>query len=492
LDLRIHFKNRVKSEGFKSIWRFYDYLVYCHFYLEFLNYLKYKGMHKLSVTLLIILSISFTGKIDAQGEQDFKYRRSSLSMILIESDNFPSKQAVMKSWSSYPFPDKYNKHDIAFKSIDINNIKLSEKELLVINAKNEAKESALEAAKAVNSFSPVKGSGPSTILDMSILGEKQEYQLKIDRVIHEERIAKKLVARWFNNSSNGKFDMKLIQERGFYNASEMEASIAKGQTRGLASLGDAGEELLRNTFVTFTKFDFVENEPVARKVRDESKESLAKNMATSPKILRDKANKEVDELYDRTKEGYSLWSKTWLYRLNWNDSIATIFYKDLWPNPKAFDKSDLFSLEFVGVQYNQSLVTFKLGEKRTQEQSIDLVLVRNVDHAFAELQKDNDVFKPKVPVLTVNPITAQIGTKEGLSGGEHFDVLEMEFNPKTGTTEYKTIGSATADKKLIWDNRYNAGEKVEPVLDKDGSPITATPFKGSKNIQPGMLLIQKK
>jgi hypothetical protein len=209
-------------------------------------------------------------------------------------------------------------------------------------------------------------------------------------------------------------------------------------------------------------------------------------------MLIDKAMQGVDATYEKTKEGYSVWSKTWLYRLNWNDSIAAIFYNDLWSNPSAFDKSDIFSLEFVGVQYNQSLVTFKIGEKRTQEQIIDLALVRNVDNAFAELQKDNDVFKPKVPVLTVNPITAQIGMKEGLTGGESFDVLEMVFNQKTGTTEYKKIGTATADKKIIWDNRYNAGEQAEQVLNKDGNPITATPFKGGKTIQPGMLLKQVK
>jgi hypothetical protein len=197
----------------------------------------------------------------------------------------------------------------------------------------------------------------------------------------------------------------------------------------------------------------------------------------------------ADKVYEKTKEGYSLWSKTWLYRLNWNDSIAAVFYNDLWSNPTAFNESKLFSLEFVGVQYNQSLVTFKIGEERTEEQIIDLALVRNIDNSFAELQKDHDVFKPKVPVLTSDPITAKIGMKEGLTGGEKFDVLEMVFDQKTGKTEYKKVGTIQADKKVIWDNRYNLGEQT---TDNDGDAITATPFKGSKSIQPGMLLIQVK
>jgi len=450
-------------------------------------------MKKLIFTVLTVACLVGTTQTFAQeSSKDFKYRRSSLSMILIESESFPNKDAVMSSWNNYPFPDKYNKHEIDLKSFNINAIVLSEQDLLDAGFLKDTLKNPLQIAKATGSLKPVKYLNTEQTIAVVMPTEKQEYQLKIDKVMNDNKLANKLVAKWFNRSADGKFDMSLIQERGFYNASELEASIAQGQALGAASLGDAGEELLRNTFVTFTKLEFIENEPAAAIVRDAAKAYIAESMAGKPQMLIDKSMQVVDATYEKTKEGYSLWSKTWLYRLNWNDSIAAIFYNDLWSNPSAFDKSDLFSLEFVGDQYNQSLVTFKIGEKRTQEQIIDLALVRNVDNAFAKLQKKNDVFKPKVPVLTSNPITAQIGMKEGLNGGESFDVLEMTLNPKTGLTEYKKVGSAKADKKIIWDNRYNAGEQVEPVLDKDGNPITATPFKGGKSIQPGMLLKQVK
>jgi len=450
-------------------------------------------MKKLIYTVLTVACLLGTIQTFAQeSSKDFKYRRSSLSMILIESESFPNKDAVMSSWNNYPFPDKYNKHDIDLKSFNINSIVLSEQDLLKAGFLKDTLKNPLQIAKATGSLKPVKYLNAEQTIAVVMPTEKQEYQLKIDKVMNDNKLANKLVAKWFNRNADGKFDLSLIQERGFYNASELEASIAQGQTKGLASLGDAGEELIRNTFVTFTKLEFIENEPAVALVRDAAKAAIAKSMAGKPQMLIDMALQAADATYEKTKEGYSLWSKTWLYQLNWNDSIAAIFYNDLWSNPSAFDKSDLFSLEFVGVQYNQSLVTFKIGETRTQEQLIDLALVRNVDNAFAELQKDNDVFKPKVPVLTVNPITAQIGMKEGLTGGESFDVLEMVFNQKTGTTEYKKIGTATADKKIIWDNRYNAGEQAEQVLDKDGNPITATLFKGGKTIQPGMLLKQVK
>ena len=82
--------------------------------------------------------------------------------------------------------------------------------------------------------------------------------------------------------------------------------------------------------------------------------------------------------------------------------------------------------------------------------------------------------------------------KEGLEGGEKFDVLEMTLNSQ-GLTEYKKVGSVSVDKEAIWDNRYNAGGKPEvETLDSEGKPITATRFKGGKKVESGMLLKQAK
>lgn len=452
-------------------------------------------MKKLFYTFL---TIAFLLKITSQtfaqeSNKELKYRRSSLSMILIESDNFPNKEAVMSSWNNYPFPNKYNKHEIDIKSFNINSIKLSNQDLLNAGFLKDTLKNSLQIVKATASLKPVQYINDEQTIAVVMPTDKQDYQLKIDKFIRENKLANKLIAKWFNRSEDGKFNMGLIQERGFYNASELEASVAKGQAKGLASLGDAGEELIKNTFVTFTKLEFIENEPAAALIRDAAKAEISKKMDGKPQMIKDMALKAADATYEKTKEGYSLWSKTWLYKLNWNDSTATIFYNDLWSNPKAFDDSNLFSLEFVGVQYNQSLVTFKLGTTRTQEQLIDIALVRNVDNAFAELQRDNDVFKPKVPVLTINPIRAEIGMKESLQGGEKFEVLEMVLNPNTGLTEYKKLGTVTASKDIIWDNRYNAGDKPEiEQLDETGNVVNATVFKGSKSVQPGMLLKQLK
>jgi len=444
----------------------------------------------LGILAVIIFVMSFFATSLFAQTDEAKYRRSSLSMVLIESESFPNKDAVMKSWNNYPFPDKYNAHDMETKSFSIDAIKLTDKDLFEAGYLQDTLNNVLKITKAA-SLSPIRYLNDDKTLAFALPTEKQEYQIKIDKVIREKGLAKQLVSTWFNRSSDGKFDMKIIQERGFYNATEMEASIASGQARGLSSLGDAGEELIKNTFITFTKLNFFENEPAAALLRDAAKTQIAKDMAGKPQVLIDKAIQAADLAYEKGKEGYSLFSKTWLYSLAWNDSISNIFYSELWGNSEAFEKTDIFNLEFVGVQYNQSLVTFKIGETRSQEQIIDLALVRNVDNAFSKLQKQNDVFKPAIPVSSSDPIMAQIGLKEGIAAGDKFEVLEMMWDEKAGKTTWTTVGKCAVNKKTpIWDNRYNAGEDTEPQKDEEGNLIGSTAFKGSKKIQVGMLLKQ--
>jgi hypothetical protein len=398
---------------------------------------------------------------NADKTPDIKYRRSSLHTILLEADNFPNKEVVIQAYNNSPFPDKYNDHNIGIKSF---------------NPKNYGA-TAQNAADA----------------DMEI----SETQAAIDRFIVDQKIANKLVAKWFNRKADGSFDMQLVGERGTYNASDMEANIAKGSARGTSSLADAGGELIGNTFVVFSKMTFVSNEVVAAGVRDASKLAATK---ISNSMLQQSAMKAADATYEKTKEGYSVWTTSYLYKLRWNDSIANVFYNNLWfdksaVNPakkEAFDKTNLFSLEFLGQEKASSLVTFSLKEKRTENQIIALSTVRNVDAVYAKLQKKYDVFKPKVPLYTGYPITAKIGMKEGLEGGEKFEVLEQVVDPKTGLTKYESKGTIKVDKDLLWDNRFNAGAEPSADADKTKPVLDRTTFNGGKKFYSGMLIRQLK
>ncbi len=69
------------------------------------------------ITIISFIVLLGTINLFAQ-TNDVKYRRGSLAMILIGSENFPNKEAVMKSWNNYPFPEKYNIHSVGVKTMN--------------------------------------------------------------------------------------------------------------------------------------------------------------------------------------------------------------------------------------------------------------------------------------------------------------------------------------------------------------------------------------
>lgn len=421
---------------------------------------------------LIISSGSF---VQAQDNAvDLKFRRSSLHTMVVESDKFPKKEIVLKAFNNAPFPDKYNDHQIGVKSFNPVNYILTSEEKATIY-----KQSKLSAfAKS------------SAGIETDSLSK--ELPIRIQKYLTKEKIANKLVAKWFNRQVDGTFDDALIAERGVFNASYLDLKSAQSSSDGNALLKTAGFELIDNTFVVINKFNFIANEPVARAVRDVAREA-AKD---TPALLLGKVNKGIDAVYEKTKEGYSIWATSYLYKLVWDDATANTFYTDLYMDKAnidskkklAFDNSDLFKLEFIGDESASGLVTFSLSEKRTEDQIIELSTIRIIDNVYSKLQKKYDVFKTKTPLYTGNPITAKIGKKEGLEGGEKFEVLEMNQDPKTGVIIYKNVGTIKVDKNLIWDNTFDSKSDENT----SSSTIDRTTFSGGSKFYSGLLIKQIK
>ncbi len=435
---------------------------------------------KTKLLLSIVVCAFFTAISIAQENQEkseMKYRRSSLHTILIESEDFPNKIVVLKAYNEAPFPDKYNNHNIGEKSFNPNLYVVSDEEKAVIDAKKSKAGKFLKGAMADES-KETNDSDNSAYMP-----------LIIEKYLNDKKIGRQLVSKWFNRQEDGSFNMDLIFERGVFNADFLESKVAASSARGNSILKDAGFELIKNTFVVVTKLNFVSNEPIAAGVRD----ALIESVKGQSPLLQKMAIKGAEKVYDKTKEGYSVWTTAYLYQLKWDEvafgEFMTKYYFDntnIDSSKKgSFDTSGFFQMEFVGKEKATSLVTFSLKEKRTEEQIIDLSVTRNIDKVYAKLQKKYDVFKTKTPLYTGQPITAKIGVKEGLEGGEKFEVLEQLMDPETGIIEYKRKGTITVNKKLIWDNRYNGSE----VIDEE---VKATTFKGGKNYYSGMLIRQLK
>ena len=113
-------------------------------------------------------------------------------------------------------------------------------------------------------------------------------------------------------------------------------------------------------------------------------------------------------LYERTRKGYTVGTRSFLYKLTWNDSISDIFYTDYWVDESMsiddkklkkdlFDNTDLFTMEFVGMEKATVMVLNLKAENLTTQQIIGEATIRTGNKVFAKLQKEYDVFKPKTP-----------------------------------------------------------------------------------------------
>ena len=161
--------------------------------------------------IIQLLTVVFAAQIQAQGDGEIKYRRSSLYSMMINHEGREFGDEIKDVFLKIPVPDKYNNHDLSVKVIYTSEKKLD---------KNHE---------------------------------------EIDEFIRNNGIASRMVGRWFNRDyMTGVCDVELVKERGLYNASELDKALASKTQRGNALLEDAGEDLIGNTFLIVNDIRYID------------------------------------------------------------------------------------------------------------------------------------------------------------------------------------------------------------------------------------------
>ncbi len=389
----------------------------------------------------MLLVMLITAQLIAQETKE-SYQRSSLHIINIENLNFDNANKVNAAYLKYEFPANYDQHDIGLNIINLNNFKLTEEEKAALGI-NES-----ELGKGLNSMISASTAG--------ILENNSQVKFELDKFIKQEGVGKKLVEKWFSINQDGTYSFELFKKRGDASLTEEDKKRMELSALSQTEKDKLAEKLAKNTFIVFTKLNFVSNAIPAEAIRQVAYAQANKLSG----MVKDLAIKAADKVYEKASEGYSVWTSAWLYRLAWNEEKYTEFKTALKStggmnsviDMNIFNKID-FPLEFVGQEKATSLVTFSLkkGEaERTEDQIIELSTLRNIDKVFTNLQREYEVFKPLYQLSGIDPFAAKLGMKEGLEGGEKFEILEI----KNG--QYNRIETITVDKNKIWDNRYGA------------------------------------
>lgn len=377
----------------------------------------------------------------------FKYRRSSLYTLMINDNQREHFQVILNAFGNTPLSEKFNDHNI----------------------------------------------GPYLI---DATGYVKDRSAEITAYLEKNNVAKDLVAKWFNRSKEGAFDMSLIQDRGEYNATVQDKMMAAKLERGEAILADAGEELIGNTYVIINDFKFTNKEEVAEKVSKAAGwAKLGASYIPGGSAIVNTLD-VVDAGATIAGKGYIIKTTSYLYRLEWNDSVAAVFYNNMWVDKnnldpekiKAFENTGLFKLKLVGYEDAWADLQSSIFTSKTDEELIYIATIKAVDKAIAKLQRKYEEFRTKTPLTSVDPLTAKIGLKEGLEANDKYEVLEQVMD-ENGKISYKRKSVIRVKKGMIWDNTYVPEDVNEEEINKQD--INETHFIGSKaGLYPGMLIRQ--
>ncbi len=385
----------------------------------------------------------------AQNQDLDKYHRSSLYSIMLKHPEKEYCNEIIEAFKAIPIPDKYNNHDLK--------IKVMPAPVLKAMTKDE-----------------IEGGYKDAILSL----------------LNRNKVGGRLVEKWFDrDKTTGAFDMDLVAQRGYYDASIIDINLARLSARGKALLEDAGEELLNHTYVLVNDVRYGDKETIKTFVGGGI---LAANIFSliSGVDISNTAEQIGGLAGDIT--GFKVIVTSYLFRLDWNDEVANNFYNNLWVDKSAPDlvrqqqwtgALGSFKLKYIG---NASVFSGKtaLGGVNSERDMFLKVCTRAVDKSISELQKNFDEFKVFTPLISVEPLRAYIGLKEGVYENSRYEVLEKSVDDM-GRIKYKRVGEIKPEKGMIWDNRFMAEFDKE-----EGYDLQYTTFKkiSGKNFYQGMLI----
>ena len=399
-------------------------------------------IRNIAIGLVVSIAIS----VQAQ-ETDANYRRSSIYSVLVNHTDQQFASEIKEAFLQIPVPDKFNDHNLSVKVLNLDK----------------------------------KLSGASSEKENPLITE----------FLNNNKVASRLVGRWFNRDFfTGQCNMELVKERGLYNATEFDKQLASRSARGMAMLQDAGEDLIGNTFVLVNDIRYVDKNKGAK-----TASSILKVFGS---IAAAYTGTNIDDLTDNigdmveTIKGFKVKINTFLYKLEWSDDIATQFYQDQYgavPDPAKKANFDAargnYKLKYVGKVESSGGTTSFLGINEDQP----VVMVRKacqraIDENVVDLQRNYEEFRTKSPLVSVEPITAFVGMKEGVTAKSKFEVLEV-VELENGKHKYNRVGVIQPIENLIWDNRFMAVEEGA-----QGATLGFTTFRkvSGKDFSKGMLI----
>ena len=402
--------------------------------------------------LMMFVAIVMTMATYAQQQEDFRYMRGSLCMMMVENPLSEYKPEIKKVFEEMEIPNRFNDHRF----------------------------------------------GKVRLLKFP---NRDNMELNLEVFARDNELGKRLVGKWFGHSrQTDGFNTEMLRERGLDNATVIDIKEALKTVRGKARLEDMGENLISHTYWVVTDFEYHNHKNLLSTIVDvvQVMEGGTRvfsggldNLDTMLKQSDKGAAKPLSSLFDEYN-GFKMKATSYLFRLKWNEEIANTFYSEYYTETPQQEASkltgfqndkNLFSVEYAGKVENTSTKMSVFGVS-TKEQLIQKICTRALDKNIADLQHKFPDFRIKAPLISTNPIKAYVGLKEDISLKSRYEVL-LPMEDENGITKYKRIGVIKPIKGRIWDNQFMADLEQTAA-----SSMNATYFEKESggDFAPGMLI----
>jgi hypothetical protein len=393
--------------------------------------------------LIIAFFISFqtvsqnpetSATVRANSATALKYERNSVTCILVNFPGADNMNELISAWPKMTIPEKYNNHNLPFRVMD---------------------------APYYDRY------------------DRHANGLEIVQFLNQSHVGREVIRKWFNQQKDGTFNMDLIKERGTYNATDADLKIADAEQRGRAALEDAGESLIKRTFIVVLDFKHIEK--IADYYR-KRKELAAEGLMLLGQLTNNggiqQLGKEAEVVAEiNVRPGYRATVDAYIFRLNWTDDKSATFYEQVWNNPKNLDTMDV-PITFIAtketVAENPGLELLPVDIYMTE------LANRGTEFALHATTNSVSELRTQAKIKSVRPIKAKIGLKEGLKPDQRFVMMEIGRD-KYGQPTEKAIGVVRATRKISDNKGFTTGE-TQPSKFRQES---------GKAPYPGLTLVQK-
>ena len=296
-------------------------------------------------------------------------------------------------------------------------------------------------------------------------------------------VPKEIFEKWFSRNSDGRFSMSVIHERGLYNATDADVLEASASKLGLAKLQDAGEKLIRQSYVMVICFGEIKTMEQIYNEQDANRRQTAQALGIEfiPTV--------------RIKSGYRAEVSGFLFKLANVSETMNDFYSNMWifdddsqsvmaEKRRKFDSTP-FNLAYVtSVTTTVEATEPNMGAPSAQSVMIRKLLNNSVDGLVSAFENKIEEWKVRTALYSTFPLRAKIGTKENLQVEDRYFVYEYRMD-RHGQVTPKRRGVIRA-KKVVNNSHVAEGSSDEKLRN-----ITSKFYQvAGHKLEPGMFLEQ--